>query len=129
LKKGNIGVAFSPPNTIKGMVDSAKDPIEPNMHKGVYSIPCSCNKVYIGETGKSMNIRLKKHNTDLKWNRSHKYALAEHSSRTSHLVCLEDAKIIAKVDHYGKRKIMEDLEIKLHPNNLNKDEGWKLNKN
>jgi hypothetical protein len=42
---------------------------------------------------------------------------------------LEDAKIIAKVYHYGKRKIMEDLEIELHPNNVNKDEGWKLNEN
>jgi hypothetical protein len=42
---------------------------------------------------------------------------------------LENAKIIAKVDHYGKIKIMEALEIELHPNNLNRDEGWKLNEN
>jgi hypothetical protein len=65
------------------------------MHKGVYSIPCSCGKVYIGETGRSMKIRLKEHNVDIKWNRTHKSSLAEHSLKTSHLVCLENAKIIA----------------------------------
>jgi predicted GIY-YIG superfamily endonuclease len=129
LKKGDIGVVFSAPNTIKGMVDFAKDLINSNMHKGVYFIPCSYSKVYIGETNGSMNIRLKEHSANIKWNGTKKYALAKHSSRTSHLICLEDAKNISKVDHYGKRKIMEALEIEFHPNNLNGDEGWKLIEN
>jgi hypothetical protein len=71
LNEGDIGVSFSPPYTIKDMVESL-----PNMHKGVYSIPFSYGKVYIHETGRSMKIRLKEHNVDIKWNRTHKSSLA-----------------------------------------------------
>jgi hypothetical protein len=53
LKKGNIKVSFSFPNTIKNLLDHAKDTIDPRKQKGVYSIPCSCGKQYIGETGRS----------------------------------------------------------------------------
>ena len=113
-------------NTIRNIVDSSKDPIDPKMHKGVYSFSCSCSKVYIGETGRSIKIRFKEHIADLRLQRSQKYSLVEHSSKTSHHVFLENAKIVARVDHYGKRKVMESLEIELNPNNLNRDEGWKL---
>ena len=39
---------------------------------------------------------------------------------------MEDAKITRKMDHYGKIKVMESLEIELNTNNLNRDKGWKL---
>ena len=51
LKRKNFRVIFTPPNTIRKIVDSLKDPIDPSAYKGVYSIPCSCGKEYIGETG------------------------------------------------------------------------------
>jgi len=38
-------------------------------------------------------------------------------------VCLEDARIIAKVDHYGKIKVKETLEIELNTYKLNMDDG------
>ena len=47
------------------MVKSLKDPIKLGSHKGVYSIPCSCGKVYIGETCRSIEVRCKEHSTDL----------------------------------------------------------------
>jgi hypothetical protein len=84
LKKDGIGVAFSPPNTIKLTMDSTKYPIELRMYKCFYYIPCSCGKFYIGEIGKSMKVRLKEHRVDLKWNITHKYTLDKQSSRTSH---------------------------------------------
>ena len=99
------------------------------MHKGVYSIPCSCDKFYIDETGRSMKVRFKEHSADLTLNRIQKSALAAHSSKTSHHICLENANTIARVDHYERIKVMESLEIELHPNNLNRDEGLKLNAN
>jgi hypothetical protein len=56
LKKKNIRVAFSPPNSLRNipnslinMLDTAKDPIEPKLHPGVYAIPCYCGNMYIGE--------------------------------------------------------------------------------
>lgn len=59
LNKHSINVAFTPANTIRQLFNSVKDPINPNLQKGVYVIPCSCGKEYIGETGRSLNIRIK----------------------------------------------------------------------
>jgi len=44
LRKGNIKVSFFPPNTLRKMLDHAKDAINLRLQKGVYSIPCSCGK-------------------------------------------------------------------------------------
>ena len=106
-------------NTIRRIVDSTKDPIDPIMHKGVYSIPCSCGKVYIGETGRSMKVSFKEHSADIKLNIIKKSTLAMHSFKTNHHIYLENGNIITRVDHYERRKVMEALEIELHPNNLN----------
>ena len=61
LRKRNIKVIFSPPNSVGRMLDSSKDPIEPLKQKGVYSIPCLCEIPYIGEIGRSIQVRLKEH--------------------------------------------------------------------
>ena len=126
LRKENIKVSFSPPNSLRTMLDHAKDSINPSLHRGVYSIPCTCGKQYIGETGRSFQIRLKEHIADIKHNRVKKSALAEHYHHTGHHLCIEDTKFIAKIDHYEKRKIWEALEIELQKNNLNRDDGMQI---
>ena len=70
LRKENIKVSFSPPNSLRTMLDHAKDSINPSLHRGVYSIPCTCGKQYIGETGRSFQIILKEHIADIKHNES-----------------------------------------------------------
>jgi hypothetical protein len=52
--------------------------------------------------------------------------LVEHSQNTGHLICIDNAKIIAKMNHYGKRKVHEALEIELNATNINIDEGFKI---
>ena len=98
------------------MVDSLKDPIEPKAYKGFYSIPCSCDMLYIGETDRSMETRFKEHSTDLRHNRHKKSALPEHTHITRHHICLENAKVIAREDNLLKRKIREKIEINLNDN-------------
>ena len=66
------------------MVDSLKDPINPCAYKGVKSIPYSCGKEYIGETGRSMRTRFKEHSVDIRHDRHKKSALIEHSHITKH---------------------------------------------
>ena len=51
LNKKDIGVTFSPPYLVGRMLDSSKHPMDPTKLKGVYSIPCSCGKTYIGKHG------------------------------------------------------------------------------
>jgi hypothetical protein len=108
------------------MLDHAKDVINPRLQSGVYAIPCSCGKQYIGETGRSFQVRLKEHCTDIRHNQSKKSSLAEHSQEVGHHICIENTKFIAKMEHYGKRKIREAIEIELERNNLNRDEGLKI---
>ena len=102
LKRNKIQAFFTPPNTIRNMVDSLKDPINPKTYKGVYSIPCSCEKLYIGETGRSMETRFKEHSAHLRHDRHKKSTLAEHSHLTGHQICLENAKVLAREDNLIK---------------------------
>ena len=120
-------VAFTPPNTIKNMLDSAKDLLDPKNHKGVYLVPYSCGKVYIGETWRSFGIRLKEHINDITRNRSEKLGFTEHACYSSHYICMEQAKLIHKEDHYLKRRVKEAIEIDKSSNIMNKDDGLKLN--
>ena len=59
LKERSITVAFAPLNSIKRFVDSAKDSLDQRQQKGVYEVPCSCGKIYIRETWRSLKTRLK----------------------------------------------------------------------
>ena len=105
-----------------------KYPIDPRCHKGVYLISCSCGKPYIGETGQSIMTRIQEH-VDIKHNHSKISALAEHSRKTNHHICVEDSQVVAKIDHYHHRKLREAIEIVKNPNNLNHDDGWKISDN
>ena len=45
LNKRNIRITFSPPNTIRGFIDSYKDRLNPRQSKGVYEISFSYGMV------------------------------------------------------------------------------------
>ena len=92
----------------------------------MYEVPCSCCKVYIGETSQYFKTRLKEHSTNIIHGRTNKSAFVEHSHNTSHQVCIEKASRIAREDSYNKRIIIEVVEIEKINNNLNKDDGLKL---
>jgi len=121
LRKKNIITHFSAPGTIRQGLRSVKDDIDKHQLKGVYKIDCSCGKSYIGETGHSLQTRLKEHGADIRNERSRTSALVEHSSKTKHHICLESASIIAREEQHQRRKIREALEIIKHPHNLNRD--------
>lgn len=114
--------------TIRQLFNSVKDPINHNLQKGVYVIPCSCGKEYIGERGRYFNIRIKEHTADLRRERTSKLALAEHVHYYSHYICMEEIKLVRKEDHYLERKIKEAIKIEKikNENNLNEDDGLKL---
>ena len=63
------------------------------------------------------------HVADLKHNRSRSFALAEHAEKTKHHICIEDAEVIARVDHFHHQKLREALEIEKISVNLNRDDG------
>ena len=66
LGRSEIFAQFSAAGTIRQNMRSVKDSISQGQLKGVYKIDFSCGKSYIGETGRSLQKRLKEHGADIK---------------------------------------------------------------
>ena len=56
----------------------------PKQNGLVYRIPCECGKVYIGETGRSVQDRIKEHKRDTRLVRTQTSAVSEHVNNTGH---------------------------------------------
>ncbi|XP_076391768.1 uncharacterized protein LOC143265172 [Megachile rotundata] len=61
LRKHNIKTVFTTHTKIGQLLTYPKDPQPQPSTPGVYKILCSCGQVYIGETGRSVNTRVKEH--------------------------------------------------------------------
>jgi hypothetical protein len=95
---------------------------------GVYRIPCECGKVYIGQTGCSVDTRLKEHQRHIRLDHPEKSVVAEHSVDLGHCIQFHNTSILASKTKYMDRIVREAVEIELHCNNMNKEVGFCLSK-
>ena len=81
LRPLEIQMVFRPLTTLRQLLVHPKDSIPMEERKGVvYSIPCTdCPKVYIGQTGRCLKLRLKEHHRALKNGDVAASAVAEHT--------------------------------------------------
>ena len=62
-----------------------KDKLPSSMHSCIVChIPYSCDKVYIGETVRKLEMRIKEHKVPCKKDVTEKYAVAEHAWTNQH---------------------------------------------
>jgi hypothetical protein len=62
---------------------------------GVYRIPCECASVYIGQTGRSVDIRLKEHQLHIRLEHPDMSAVAEHRIDQGHRIQFHTSYILA----------------------------------
>jgi hypothetical protein len=83
----------------------------------VYKVPCECGAKYVGETGRSLQMRVNEHRRN--WDKMKREMeegmdldsipslLAAHTVENDHQVQWEEVKILAKESNVKKRKIHE----------------------
>jgi hypothetical protein len=95
---------------------------------GVYSIPCECGEVCIGQTGCSIETRVKEHQRHIRLYHPEKSVVAEHSINLGYQIQLLNTNILTKQSRRTDWVIREVIEIKLHPDNMNREDGLSLSR-
>jgi predicted GIY-YIG superfamily endonuclease len=127
LEKRNIGTRFTTEKKISQILPTPKDKLLLFQSEGIYKVECLCGKCYIGQTGGSIQCRLKEHSRAIKQYDKEKSALAEHKFEDEdHTLDLEKTVVLAKTSKYHQRLIREAIEIRKNPNNFNRDQGVEL---
>ena len=92
----------------------------------VYRIPCECGKVYIGETRRPMQDRIKEHDRGIRLTLTETSAVSEHDHNTGHKPLWNEVKFIDRNPNYYTRRVKEAIHMGLHPDNINKDSGIEI---
>ncbi|KAL9977406.1 hypothetical protein ACROYT_G014803 [Oculina patagonica] len=127
LRKQGVRAVFKSETTLRSQLVRPKDAVDSTKQDGVvYRIPCECGKVYIGETGRPMQDRIKEHDRDIRLARTQTSAVAEHTNNTGHYPLWNKVKFIDRDSHWYTSRVKEAIHIRLHLNNINRDSGIEI---
>jgi hypothetical protein len=126
LKRYGIRTIYKPTTKIRSKIRSVKDSLEFKV-PGVYKMICNCGKVYIGQTGRTIETRIKEHQLHCKKGNIERSAVAEHLNICKEPINFHETEILHKSEDFYQRIIKEAIEIKIHNRNFNKEDGYKLN--
>jgi hypothetical protein len=106
----------------KSIFSKTKDPIPlPQQSNLVYEVKCECNMVYVGQTKQYLKKRMENHSKAIAKKDEGHSALATHAIQTRHKVDFQGVKVIGREKSFGKRFVLEMIEIrKRRPQALNK---------
>ena len=69
---------------------------------------------------------MKEHERDVRLARCQTSAVAEHANATGHGPSWNYVKCIDRDPHWHTRRVKEAIQIRLHPNNINRDNGIEI---
>ena len=79
----------------------------------VYPIPCSSGKIYKGETGRPLKLRLEEHWKAVVWGEIEKSGMANHiwKEKGNHLPLWDEVEIIDRAEHWMIRHLKESAHM------------------
>ena len=90
----------------------------------VYRVPCgSCDMSYVGETGRTLHLRIKEHRRALTNGDPCMSALAEHAINHHHNIAWEDVTVVDADPHMYHHRTLEVWHIHQEPKPMNRDRG------
>lgn len=118
LPESNIIIAHKSNTTLMHLFKSAKDKVDKTkICNVVYEIPCKgtenqkCSKIYIGTTKRSLDVRLKEHENDIKKEKS-TTGIAQHMLNHGHSPDFVKTRVLDIENKHNKRLTLESLRIR-----------------
>jgi len=94
---------------------------------GVTKYLVSASKYTLEKSGE-WNLRIKEHQRDIRLKYATQLALSEYNIKTRHQILFDKTIITSNITSYFPKKYREAIEIQNHPNNLNRDNGYNINR-
>ena len=110
----DIRTIFTSDSNFRRYLFRIKFPPKNNMTKNsVYSIPCSYGKIYKGETGRPLKVRLEEHRKAVVRGEIEKSGMANHiwKEKGNHLLLGDEVKIIGRDEHWKIRHLKESAHM------------------
>ena len=126
-RKLGVKIVFRTPQTLRQQLVRLKT-ARPKLKKKnvIYKVPClDCTSVYIGETGRCLQVRLTEHKVAVRRG-DRKNGIATHAWDHNHRVNWEGAQVIQTEPFYWKRRVLEAIIIRNHDTTSNLDCGLSL---
>ncbi len=111
--------------SLRDVLIHPKDPVPPEEKKGVvYRIPCAeCDMTYVGQTGRTSNLRKKEHFRALRNVDPSTSAVAEHALQNGHDIAQSDAQVLASNSCSTQRCAIEAWYIRFESRPMNRETG------
>ena len=125
----NIRTVFKSRPTLRSLLTKVKDPLPTTKQSNVvYDVPCTCGKVYIGETKCRLETCLNEHRDACTRFLTDKSAIAEHAWANDHPINWAETKILQRANRTMKLVMKEALSIRTTPEDarFNRDNGYEL---
>ena len=128
-RRFNMRVAFRSGQTLRSMLTKVKDNLPLGKRsRVVYQIPCSCGQVYIGETIRRLETRMKEHRDACERGTLEKSAIAEHAWEKCHPIKWKETAVLAQARRHKELILKEAFHIQKMPagDRINRDVGLEL---
>ena len=110
----DIGTVFTSDLTLWRYLFQVKPPTEFNLIKNcIYSILCSCRKIYKVEMGHPLKVRLEEHREAVVRGKIEKLGMADHiwKEKGNHLSLWDEVEIIDRAAHWRIRRLLESSHM------------------